>query len=325
MLTDADERLAHQIPEPLPAVAGPDRHWRESYFFAAHHPERLGDALVLTMAANPARRAMDSYQMGRLDGQLFFSRTSRPFGDDPHTPVAGPVSVEIVRPYQQIVLRAGPGARGFGGTELIWTARTRPYLTRRGTLVVDGAPVWDQRQVMQSGWFDGEYVSSGRTVAVERWWGQRDHSWGIRRHPRCPLWIWLAVQLPDGMLGAWLWEHADGRRHYLDGCWAPDGGEEPVPLADLRYDLDWLDAAGEPVRGTGAAQRADGLGGRVVFVLSDGRSVTVDGRGHWIAPYGRRGGGLHQVSVHTSDGRDGTAIYEVTGCAHHRFFPEGAS
>src|SRR5262245_7588112 len=35
-LTDLDELLAHQIPEPLSNVATPHEHWRESYFFVAH-------------------------------------------------------------------------------------------------------------------------------------------------------------------------------------------------------------------------------------------------------------------------------------------------
>jgi hypothetical protein len=38
-------------------------------------------------------------------------------------------------------------------------------------------------------------------------------------------------------------------------------------------------------------------------------------------PYGPYGGGLHLLTVHTDDGRSGTAIYEVTGAYHHHFFP----
>jgi len=35
----------------------------------------------------------------------------------------------------------------------------------------------------------------------------------------------------------------------------------------------------------------------------------------------RLGGGLSEMTVRTSDGRVGTAIYEVTGQWHHRYFP----
>jgi len=33
-------------------------------------------------------------------------------------------------------------------------------------------------------------------------------------------------------------------------------------------------------------------------------------------------GGLNLMRVRTDDGREGTAIYEVTGARHHHFFPD---
>ena len=33
-------------------------------------------------------------------------------------------------------------------------------------------------------------------------------------------------------------------------------------------------------------------------------------------------GGLSQMRVRADDGRQGTAIYEVTGARHHRYFPD---
>ena len=43
--------------------------------------------------------------------------------------------------------------------------------------------------------------------------------------------------------------------------------------------------------------------------------------GRWAQRYGELGGGLNEVDVHTDDGRTGTAIYELTGAHHHRYFP----
>ena len=76
--------------------------------------------------------------------------------------------------------------------------------------------IWDQSHMIQSGNFNGTVVHGGRTIEVVDWWGQRDHSWGIRNHARCPFWIWLAVQLPDGMLAVWNWELANGARVFTD-------------------------------------------------------------------------------------------------------------
>ena len=64
--------------------------------------------------------------------------------------------------------------------------------------------------MFQSGTYNGTYTVGGTTYEVDDWWGQRDHSWGIRDHGRCPLWMWFQVQLPDGFLGVWHWELANG-------------------------------------------------------------------------------------------------------------------
>lgn len=292
-------------------AAPPRRHWRESYFFAAHQPDGTGDVLVFTMASHPSTAVLDSYQMGRVDGLPYFTRYHRRYQDDPRTTVVGPVSATILEPYRRIRLRAAPG-RCPVGVDLTWTARTRPYLMRRGTLRVGDALVWDQRQLVQSGWFDGEYSANGRTIPVRRWWGQRDHSWGVRDHARCPMWLWLAIQLPDGMAGAWCWERSDASRVYTDGCWAPGNGGPSVPIATLAHDLMWTSGG-------------SGLAGRVVIHLAGGDRIGVSAEGELVVAYGRRGGGLYQMRVRTDDGRTGTAVYELTGSRHRRYFPGGGA
>ena len=59
----------------------------------------------------------------------------------------------------------------------------------------------------------------------------------------------------------------------------------------------------------------------VDLVLEGGRTIGIDAEGHWAQRYGPLGGGLSEMQVRTTQGSDGTAIYEVTGAHHHRFFP----
>ena len=57
--------------------------------------------------------------------------------------------------------------------------------------------------------------------------------------------------------------------------------------------------------------------------LADGRTVDVEAEGDFVRPYEPfHRGGLNVVRVRTGDGRSGTAVYEVTGARHHRFFPD---
>ena len=65
-----------------------------------------------------------------------------------------------------------------------------------------------------------------------------------------------------------------------------------------------------------------GLSGTCRFRLEDGREIAVEAQGTFARPYEPfQRGGLNLMTVETDDGRPGTAIYEVTGSRHHRFFP----
>jgi hypothetical protein len=312
-----DEAFVH-LPNGVPA--GP--HWQESSYYVAHRTDDPGDVLILTVASHPSRSGFDCYQMGRIDGTLVFARFARRYGDDRLSTVVGPAEVEVIKPYQQVRLRVrDAGARVPFELDLTWTARTCPYVLPPGRMWARGRLVWDQHHLFQSGWFDGSYTVDGQRRSVRRWWGQRDHSWGVRDHQNCPMWMWLAIQLEDGMLGVWCWEHPDGTRAFCAGCWAPAGPADPVPVTAFTHDLTWCGADGRPVGYGRDGALVTGLAGRVEFTLADGRMVGVRGEGTWNARYGRRGGGQHHLAVVTDDGRRGTGIYEITGSDHHVFFP----
>ena len=123
------------------------------------------------------------------------------------------------------------------------------------------------------------------------------------------------------MLGVWHWELANGATIYTDGCWAAADGSDPVPVVGFGYDVDWRD--GDVVAYGKHGEQVAGLAGSCRFTLADGRTVDVEAEGDFVRPYEPfHRGGLNVVRVRTGDGRTGTAVYEVTGARHHRFFPE---
>lgn len=320
-LTAADERLAHQIPEALPAVAVHHDFWRESYFFVMHPRSGTdGDVVIATMASYPASERLDSYQMGRIGGQFRFALHERPYGDDPHTTVVGPLSVEIVEPYRTVRITA-TGEAAAPALDLTFTARTAAYGMRRGTMKAGHEIIWDQSQMIQSGTFDGWYEADGTRREVEAWWGQRDHSWGIRNHARCPMWLWLALQLEDGMIGCWHWELANGAHVFTDGCFAPADGSEPIPVTAVRHAFTWTGEDGEPVGYGEQGAQVRGLTGGAELDLGDGSTIRLSVDGRWAMPYGPMGGGQHLVEVTLDDGRRGNGVVEITGAGHHRYFP----
>lgn len=320
-LTAADEGLVHQLPEPLSVVGVEHEHWRESYFFVTHGNQADTDVIVVALATYPARHLLDALVLGRVDGTPLFAYHQRPAAGDPHTPTVGPVSVDVVEPFRELRVKVAP--EGGFEADLRFEARTAPYALRRGRqLADDGSLLWDQSHMIQSGRYQGHYRHGDTRRTVDGWFGQRDHSWGVRDHGRIPMWMWLAVQLPDGMLGVWHWERADGGRVFTDGCWAPADGSPPVPVVDFHHDLHWTDESGAPTAYGQDGAEVAGLAGSVTFELAGGTSVGVRAQGRWCAPYQPfYGGGQHLVAVETDDGRRGTALYELTGRHHHRYFP----
>jgi hypothetical protein len=318
--TSMDEYFVHQIPQLLPQTAVHHHHWRESYFYDIHDPSGEGDAIFFTMAHYPAQERMDSLQMGRIAGEQIIGVHGRPYDGDPHTTAMPGARIEIVEPMREVKLWADPD--GEIGLDLTWRARTQPYGLRRGTMRAGDDIVWDQCHIFQSGTYEGTYTARGKTYDVDGWIGQRDHSWGIRDHGRCPLWIWWQIQLEDGFLGVWHWEYPNGARVYTDGCWAPTDDSDPVPIVDFRYDAHWTSGQGGADYGK-HGESVVGLTASCTFALEDGRSIAVEADGTFARPYEPfQRGGLNLMKVRTGDGRTGHAIYEVTGSRHHHFFPD---
>jgi hypothetical protein len=319
-----DEHFVHQMPDLLTKVDTHHQHWRESYFFDLHDPAGSpgDDVIFMTMARYPARERMDSLQMGRVDGQQLIGYLDRAYDGDPHTTEVPGARVEVVRALEELRLWADPDATVIG-LDVSFRARTKPYALRRGTMRAGHELIWDQCHILQSGTYTGSYTTGGVTRAVDGWIGQRDHSWGIRDHGRCPLWMWFQIQLDDGFLGVWHWEYENGARVYTDGCWAGADDGDPVPLVAFHHDVAWIGADGRPASYGEHGEAVAGLRGACRFVLEGGREITVEAHGTFARPYEPfHRGGLNLMSVRTGDGRTGTAIYEVTGARHHRFFPD---
>ena len=327
--TALDERFAHQIPEPFPNVLHFHPDWRESLFFIMHEREKPGDVLILTLAHFAARQEMDSLQLGRVGESPIMARHVRKVDGDQDDFRVGPITINVVEPLKKIHLVAAPSDQTPVSFDITFTARTAPYQLRRGTMKAKYEVIWDQSHMFQSGIYNGSYTHNGKTNQIDNWWGQRDHSWGVRSHARCPLWMWMPIQLEEGMLSVWHWEYPNGARVYTDGCFAPADGSEPIPVIDFQHELHWLDAAGRPVSYEKFGDDVVGLAGNIVFTLQGGRKIAVEASGRWAQRYSQLanradnvlGGGLSEMLVKTSDGVTGTAIFEITGQFHHKYFP----
>jgi hypothetical protein len=110
---------------------------------------------------------------------------------------------------------------------------------------------------------------------------------------------------------------------YTDGCWAGVDKSDPVPLVDFRHEMRWVGADGKDAAYGEHGEQVAGLAGICAFTLAGGRSITVEADGTFDRPYEPfQRGGLSQMRIQADDGREGSAIYEITGARHHRYFPD---
>jgi hypothetical protein len=94
-------------------------------------------------------------------------------------------------------------------------------------------------------------------------------------------------------------------------------------MVGFAHDLEWVAADGSAAVYGEHGETVEGLRGTATWTLEGGRTVTITADGSFDRPYEPfQRGGLSQMRVRTDDGREGTAIFEVTGARHHRYFPD---
>ena len=91
----------------------------------------------------------------------------------------GPLSVEILEPYQRIRLlwEAGEFPLSF---DLEWRAFLPPDEEKPHHRRVNGRPFEDYVRYTQSGRASGSVTLGDRSFEIDDWWAGRDHSWGVR-------------------------------------------------------------------------------------------------------------------------------------------------
>ena len=99
------------------------------------------------------------------------------------------------------------------------------------------------------------------------------------------------------------------------------GEKDPIPLVGFQHDLCWIDDDGVPVDYGRDGDDVAGIDGTVTLSFANGQKVQISGEGRWAQRYGQLGGGIVNMKVHSSSGWEGTAMYELTGVHHHRYFP----
>ena len=264
MLTDPDETLRHQLPTTFDHVGTSDPRFYDRYFFGVHDPDgRLALHIGLGLYTN--MNVMDGYvaalvprgsgaHRGAADQHnLRLSRALRP---DIDTVGIGSYSIEILEPYRRARVSLPPGEHPVS-LDLEWTATTpakeeeHHFRRLRGRVAAD----YHRYTIVgeASGWVD----VAGTRIDVDRWFGARDHSWGVREQVAGPepvtgppgfgmeqvgyVFSWLPFQCGDLRGHVQLQTLGDGTIIYRDGILHERvGGEERVDtIVDVTHQVDF--------------------------------------------------------------------------------------
>lgn len=277
-LSALDDLLAHQTPRPFSTVVDEAPNWFDRFYFNLHPPSE-GPVLVIGSGRYANVGVADGYAclaFGQEQRNLRFSRRVRP-GEMPGE--VGPLRFEAVELLRRWRLSIDGEAEGFRA-DLIWTARTDPYLTEPVTVEHADGEATDFSHFIQPGTWEGTLEIDGAAHDVSGWFGLRDRSWGVRRtRERLGMHLWGGAQLPDRCVFFLYNEGRDGEPVHVDGAVlrADTDTERIVSIAhDLR-----LDPQGELTEGL------------ILARLESGEEVPIEwsslGRGVFMAPAGYDG------------------------------------
>jgi hypothetical protein len=295
LLTPPDEFFTHQVAFPHAVVGSSDPSWRERYWFSVQDTVNRDVVLTCGFGQYPNQNTQEAFvslAAGPVQHNLRLARALLP---DPHVTSVGPFRVEVVEPLTSLRLRLESNPSGVE-FDILWTGVMEPLLEDRHFQLSRAKVVHDLIRYVQVGRASGTMRTGDRhfTLDATTWWGERDHSWGVRPIPATegeppplsPEWrllVFCPLQFETFGLHLYLYEAQPGRPLHLSaGIMRPSGAPHS--------DDDMIDAVSHDLRWRDGAPVVTLEEGDLAIRLVDGRTLDI----HLRAQPGRaylRGGG----------------------------------
>ncbi|MET0985524.1 MAG: hypothetical protein ABW034_08965 [Steroidobacteraceae bacterium] len=284
MLTALDETLLHQAAVPFALTTVSDHRFFDRMWLGGHRAD--GTRFLMGMANYKNMNVADGYFVVLKDRKQHNLRVSRPFLSSPDALRVGPLKLEIVRPLEQLRIVVDAGSEHSTRAELTFTGTAAPRMELPHVRRVDGRLTQDYVRFDQHGFVNGWFELNGERTIVDRWFGARDHSWGVRPNQGgydpvtsdgdsfrdevsgassalLAVYLFFDVEGWEGYIQ--LQEDGSGRVLYQDGEIRNKRRDaHPVALSGLTHDLEFAP-------GTRAC-----TGGRINAKLTNGEVVQLD-------------------------------------------------
>ncbi len=249
MLSPLDDLPVHQVAETMATVGTSDRNFYDRYYFNLHSSS---DELFLIagLGQYPNLGVTDAFVAVVHDDVQTVVRASRPLGVDRLDTGVGPLRVEVLEGLKRLRLVCEE-TEGFA-LDVTWEGAIPAYEEPRMLLQAPhGRTVMNTMRFVQTGSWSGSLLLDGREIAVtpDRFWGNRDRSWGVRPvgepEPSGAMsaqtgffWNYFVARFPDFSVVYIAQEDGHGRRALEEGIRLfPDGRVEHLgrPEHELHF------------------------------------------------------------------------------------------
>lgn len=296
MLTKFDEWTCHQTVQTFDQVGSTDRAWTEKLWCNVH--DATGGLVLATgFGVYPNRNVQDGFACVNVENRrqhnLRVSRVLRPRIDEV---AVGPLRYEVLEPFRRLRLTCGDNPRGIR-FDLEFRGRFAPGEEEPQVGTAFGRTFVHTCRYAQVGRAQGWIEVEGRRVEVteDRFYAQRDHSWGQRMGVGLPeqgvqftdiaafrgmLILWTTLQLPDRAFTLYYIEGADGRVQRLTGHVCPplESGAPTVPITEVQHEFRYHPRSARMSGGRLVLAAADG--GRWELELQERTTMYLRGGGY---------------------------------------------
>ena len=230
MLTGQDDLIGHQLPTTFDQIDNSDPAWMERLWYTGHPIDKLNLIFDIGLGYHPNRNVMDAFAGVAIEGKQWNFRVSRQLRPDPLNTTVGPLKIIVLEGLKRHRLILEPNDSGlefdFEFLATMSPHEETPHMRRR-----DGRVTENMARAQQLGRYQGWLKVGGQRIelSADNWYGQRDHSWGIRSEMRTDethppltfyppfLYTWTTAQFKNRGLHIFFKERAPGDKIYISG------------------------------------------------------------------------------------------------------------
>ncbi len=230
MLTPQDDLIGHQTPASFAYTGTSDPAWMERLWYTGHRVPDGGMMLDIGLGYHPNRGVVDAHAGVTVGTTQHTVRLSRRLGADPLSMEIGPFKVSVLEGMKRHRLTLQENGSGLSFDlefQATMNCHEEEHHFRRRLLRVSEDMARYQQAGRYAGWIKVE--GERHEVGFDQWWGQRDHSWGVRSDfvtdqksaplTRFPpfMFVWLIGQFKGGAVHLFANERAPADYIYLSG------------------------------------------------------------------------------------------------------------